>query len=148
MKTKILLMIIGTILCLSLILAGGISIMTKTTTINETDKTILIDKGIDNIKVSRITCNARACSYWITGKGIRKQEGISLTRIVCSKINKSDCVTVNVTKYRLDKIREERVNEILKQLANSNKAIKNKSLNATNRSNQYYVIINDKVAIK
>jgi hypothetical protein len=145
MKTKLLLMIIGTILCLGLLIAGGEMLLDKYTSISEQDKTILIEKGIDNVYLSEITCNNGACSYWITGKEINKQEGISLTKKVCDEKNRSICERINLTSSELDAIKVARANYILEEIANLTRTEQSKSLNQTSIGIASYVIINDKV---
>ena len=83
MKTKILLTIIATIFLVGLLIAGGVTLIERQSTIPTADKVLLNSAGINDVIVENLRCFDTYCMFWINGNGIQTEQRVEKYKEVC-----------------------------------------------------------------
>ena len=106
MKTKILLTIISAIIITGLIIAGGIVLIERESTISASEKELLNTAGIDNVIVENLRCFDTYCMFWITGNGIQTEQRVSKYIPVCIKNKEGEEICNDVLRSDIELIAE------------------------------------------
>lgn len=100
MKSKILFSILGMILLIGSAIAGGVILSERTTSISETEKTVLSNANIKDVQVTELNCRTDYCTFWISKKDvINSERRIEKYKEVCTEqvidIKPEDCEKEN-----------------------------------------------------
>lgn len=145
MKTKLLLIIISTIFLLGVLIAGGVLITERNTTITAEDKAILIAKDIYDFKTTELKCKNNYCTFWIVKEGyINSEQKIdnfynqcSYTKINGGEENKT-CVLMIKTEAQLITEKNSITDELISKLAQN---IKTETKSSTTIGTEEKIII-------
>jgi hypothetical protein len=74
MKYKILFSILGIVLLLGMVIAGGVALSQREASLSTVQKNALLAKGITDIKSTTMKCNDDYCTFWITKENIINSE--------------------------------------------------------------------------
>ena len=125
MKTKILLTIIATIFLAGLIVAGGVLLNDRASTISQADKNILIANNITDITVSKLDCSySDYCTYNVYKENIfdKRDNRIEKYKQVCTTskmegVDITNCVKTLKTDAELEAERDKQVDNLQSTLA-------------------------------
>lgn len=86
MKYKILFSLIGIVLLLGAVYAGGAALTQREASITEEQKETLTTKGINDFSITQLECKDEYCTFWITKKDVvNSQRRIEMYKEVCTE---------------------------------------------------------------
>ena len=89
MKSKTIFSLLGIILLLGMVVAGGLALSQREAKLTETQKDALLAKGITDIKSTTMKCNDDYCTFWITKENaINSERRIEKYKEVCDNRTK------------------------------------------------------------